>query len=67
MLVLAKLLKAKISVVHLVDIDKKEPYDREMMRMIEEYRAQPEKFERIKTPELPDGSPIGSFKCFVLQ
>ncbi|OAB78944.1 zinc-dependent metalloprotease [Cochleicola gelatinilyticus] len=42
-------------------------YSEEIIRMIEEYRAQPEKFEKIKPPKIPDGSPIGSFQCFVSQ
>ncbi|MBZ9778432.1 zinc-dependent metalloprotease [Psychroflexus sp. CAK8W] len=37
---------------------------REMYYRIEQFMEEPEKFEVIPSPTIPDGSPIGSFQCF---
>lgn len=36
---------------------------REMYYRIEQFMEEPEKFEVIPSPKIPDGSPIGSFQC----
>lgn len=31
---------------------------------ISEFKKAPSKFKIFKTPQIPDGSPIGSFECY---
>ena len=38
--------------------------NREMYYRIEQFMDKPDKFEVIPSPQIPDGSPIGSFQCF---
>ncbi|RDK85429.1 zinc-dependent metalloprotease [Marinirhabdus gelatinilytica] len=40
-------------------------YDRQLLWEIEQFKTKPEKFKLLPTPKIPDGSPIGSFQCFV--
>lgn len=40
--------------------------DKEMLRDIRQFRENPEDFKiESTTPKIPDGSPIGSFECFI--
>ena len=36
---------------------------KEMIYRIDQFMEEPEKFEVIPSPSIPDGSPIGSFQC----
>ncbi len=42
-----------------------DPYSKQMAMEIAEFREHPEKFKIKVTPKIPDGSPIGSFQCFL--
>ncbi|QIE58620.1 zinc-dependent metalloprotease [Rasiella rasia] len=39
--------------------------DKELLNMIKRYKEKPEKFKIESAPDIPDGSPIGSFQCGV--
>ena len=39
-------------------------FSKQLVREIKEFREHPERFKMIKTPKIPDGSPIGSFECY---
>jgi hypothetical protein len=39
-------------------------FSKQLVREIVEFREHPERFKMIKTPRIPDGSPIGSFECY---
>lgn len=40
-------------------------FDKQMLREIKQFLTKPENFKQLPTPKIPDGSPIGSFECFV--
>ena len=35
-------------------------YNKEMMKMIADFKKNPTKFKKTSTPKIPDGSPIGN-------
>jgi len=47
---------------------KKDVVSKEMYRNIKRFREKPEEFKlEINVPKIPDGSPIGSFRCEVMN
>ena len=44
---------------------KGDDFQKQLLREIQEFRRAPEKFVMMATPQIPDGSPIGSFQCYV--
>jgi len=44
---------------------KGDDFQKQLLREIQDFRKAPEKFTMITTPKIPDGSPIGSFQCYV--
>lgn len=47
------------------DFEKGDDFQKQLIREIQAFRKAPEKFIVKKTPKIPDGSPIGSFQCYV--
>ena len=43
--------------------DKSTPFEMFLLSEISKFNRAPEKFKKLTTPKIPDGSPIGSFKC----
>lgn len=46
-------------------VNSQEVFLMQMAGDIKEFREHPEKFKLKETPKIPDGSPIGSFQCFL--
>jgi len=44
---------------------KGDDFSKQMVLEISEFREHPERFKMKETPKIPDGSPIGSFQCFI--
>jgi hypothetical protein len=44
-------------------INKGDTFSKQLVKDIKEFREHPEKFKPIESPQIPDGSPIGSFQC----
>ncbi|MFT5104188.1 MAG: hypothetical protein ACI86C_001852, partial [Candidatus Latescibacterota bacterium] len=44
---------------------KGDDFQKQLLREIQDFRKAPEKFTMITTPKIPDGSPIGSFQCYI--
>jgi hypothetical protein len=44
---------------------KQDTFSKQLLREISNFREDPEEFNRIIPPVIPDGSPIGSFECFI--
>ena len=42
----------------------KNTFSQQLVREIKEFREHPDRFKIIKTPKIPDGSPIGSIECY---
>ena len=42
----------------------KSTFNMQLLREINEFRKHPENFKTFKAPNIPDGSPIGSFQCY---
>ena len=40
-------------------------FEKQLLREIAAFREKPENFKVMATPKIPDGSPIGSFQCFI--
>lgn len=40
-------------------------FRQQVVREIQAFRAYPEKFTPMRSPSIPDGSPIGSMECFI--
>lgn len=40
------------------------PYAADLLYRIEQFEEDPDEYQPIEVPKIPDGSPIGSFQCF---
>ena len=45
--------------------DRNGNFSKQLLRDISDFRKYPEKFKVIHSPRIPDGSPIGSYQCFI--
>ncbi|MAP53440.1 zinc-dependent metalloprotease [Altibacter sp.] len=46
---------------------KEDAFSKQLSREITIFRTKPENFTSVVVPEIPDGSPIGSFQCFTIH
>jgi len=42
-------------------------YNLQLLREISDFREHPELFKVIPAPKIPDGSPIGSYQCYIIN
>lgn len=45
----------------------KDAFSKQLLRDIAQFREDPEEFKVITPPSIPDGSPIGSFQCEIVE
>ncbi|MCW9037988.1 zinc-dependent metalloprotease [Altibacter sp.] len=46
---------------------KEDAFSKQLNREIATFRVKPENFKVVAPPDIPDGSPIGSFQCFAIH
>ena len=61
-IVLFKLDEIKLSIQNKNAVGIQHIYDKAMVKMIDSFIKKPTSFKRTKAPQIPDGSPIGSYK-----